>query len=177
MNSAPATHAAGTDPDTGRVYFDAVLHPHRSLPPRGFLAVMVAVGLVSFFAGFAFLLMGAWPVFGFFGLDVALIYLAFRMNYRSARLVEHVRLTDTELRIERVHPSGRVESWTLEPAWARAELTATASGKAVRLRSRGARVLLGRFLLPEEQTAFADAFRAALGRRVEGMAQVEAGAH
>jgi len=157
------------EPD-GQIYFDAVLHPHRSLPPRGFIAVMVAIAALSFFAGFAFLLMGAWPVFGFFGLDVALVYLAFRMNYRAARLIEHVRLTDRELRIERVHPSGKVESWTLEPAWARAELTATASGKVVRLRSRDARVLIGRFLLPEEQSAFADAFRAALGRRAEGMA-------
>ena len=154
----------------GQVYFDAVLHPHRSLPPRGFLAVMLAVGLVSFLAGFAFLLMGAWPVFGFFGLDVALIWLAFRMNYRAARLIEHVRLTDTELRIERVHPSGKVEAWTLEPAWARADLTATAAGKAVRLRSREAGVLLGRFLLPEEQAEFAEALRCALHRRIEGIA-------
>ena len=31
-----------------------------------------------------FLLLGAWPVFGFFGLDVLLLYLAFRANYRAA---------------------------------------------------------------------------------------------
>ena len=43
---------------------------------------MVAIGAVSFVAGVVFLLMGAWPVFGFFGLDVLLLYWAFRLNYR-----------------------------------------------------------------------------------------------
>lgn len=152
------------------VYFDAVLHPHRSLPPRGFVAVMAAVGACSFVAGVAFLLMGAWPVVGFFGLDAALVYLAFRLNYRAGRLVEHVRLTDTELRIERVHPSGRVEAWCLEPGWARAEIAATPGGDAVRLRARERAVLLGRFLLPEEQADFVRAFTGALARRLEGMA-------
>ena len=66
--------------------YQAVLTPHRSLGPRGFLILMSAVATVSFVAGFAFLLMGAWPVFGFFGLDVALVYLAFKLNYRAARL-------------------------------------------------------------------------------------------
>ena len=96
------------------LYLDAVLHPHRSLPPKGFLAVMIGVGAVSFCAGLAFLLMGAWPVFGFFGLDVALIYWAFRMNYRAGRMIEHVRLTDQVLDIRRVHPSGKVAGpWRL----------------------------------------------------------------
>ena len=54
---------------------------------------MSAIGGVSFVTGMAFLLMGAWPVFGFFGLDVALIYPAFRLNYRSGRLYETVELT------------------------------------------------------------------------------------
>ena len=63
--------------------FSAVLTPHRSLSATGFVIVMALVGGVSFAAGIAFLLMGAWPVFGFFGLDVLLIYLAFRANYRA----------------------------------------------------------------------------------------------
>ena len=67
-----------------------VLHPHRSLSPRGFLILMSAIGLVSFVMGMVFLLIGAWPVMGFFGLDVALIYFAFKLNYRSGRLYETV---------------------------------------------------------------------------------------
>ena len=64
--------------------FSAIVTPHRSLGSLGFLILMVAVGGISFAAGIAFLMMGAWPVFGFFGLDVFLVYLAFRANYRAA---------------------------------------------------------------------------------------------
>ena len=44
-----------------------------------------------------FLLIGAWPVFGFLGLDVLLIYIAFRANFRAARAYEEVTVTATEL--------------------------------------------------------------------------------
>ena len=36
---------------------------------------MFALGLISFAAGIIFMLKGAWPVFGFFGLDVLLVYI------------------------------------------------------------------------------------------------------
>ena len=63
--------------------FSAMITPHRSLGRVGFLVLMAVFGAVSFVAGIAFLLMGAWPVFGFFGLDVVLLYWAFRLNYRT----------------------------------------------------------------------------------------------
>ena len=158
-----------SDAQKEHVFFDAVLHPHRSLPPKGFLAVMMLIGVISFVAGGAFLLMGAWPVFGFFGLDVALIYLAFRMTYRAGRMGEHVRLTDKALTIERVHPSGRVQSWRLEPTWAQARMTVSARGRTLRLKSRDVWVEVGKFLPEEERESFADAFSAAQARRRDGM--------
>jgi len=130
---------------------------------------MVAVGVISFIAGGAFLLMGAWPVFGFFGLDVAVIYLAFRINYRAGRMTEHVRLTDTQLCIERVHPSGKTQRWRFEPAWAHAAVTATARGRVLRLRSAKQWVELGRFLSEDERESFAAAFTRAQRRRRDGM--------
>ena len=54
--------------------FSATITPHRSLGQAGFLVLMLVFGGVSFCTGVAFLLMGAWPVFGFFGLDVLLLY-------------------------------------------------------------------------------------------------------
>ena len=39
--------------------FSAILTPHRSLSPRGFLVFMVIFGLISFIAGLAFFFMGA----------------------------------------------------------------------------------------------------------------------
>src|SRR5258708_21374152 len=86
--------------------FSAVVTPHRSLSHAGFLIVMAAVGGISFVAGTAFLLLGAWPVFGFFGLDVLLVYWAFRVNYRAAAAFEAVTVTAFELRLKQSdHPA------------------------------------------------------------------------
>ena len=61
--------------------FSARVTPHRSLNRTGFLVLMAFIGVVSFVAGVAFCLMGAWPVLGFFGLDVLVIYWAFRDQF------------------------------------------------------------------------------------------------
>ena len=63
--------------------FSARVTPHRSLNRTGFTVLMAFIGVVSFVAGIAFCLMGAWPVLGFFGLDVLVIYWAFRVNFRT----------------------------------------------------------------------------------------------
>src|SRR5271170_2596979 len=102
--------------------FSAIVTPHRSLSSLGFLIVMAAVGGVSFAAGMMFLLMGAWPVFGFFGLDVLLVYWAFRANYRAAKAYEEVMVTPSELRVRKVSHRGQVAEWTLNPMWSKLDL-------------------------------------------------------
>ena len=52
--------------------FSAVLTPHRSLSRGGFIVLMLVLGGISLATGIVFLLAGAWPVFGFCGLDVLL---------------------------------------------------------------------------------------------------------
>jgi uncharacterized membrane protein len=76
MTSRNGQGAESIDPETA--LFSAIVTPHRSLSSTGFLIVMAALGGVSFVAGMVFLMLGAWPVFGFFGLDVLLVYWAFR---------------------------------------------------------------------------------------------------
>jgi len=68
--------------------------------------------VVSFVAGIAFLLMGAWPVFGFFGLDVLAIYWAFRIYFRRAKACEEIRVTPSELHVRRVSHRGHVVEFT-----------------------------------------------------------------
>ena len=85
-----------------RVFFDAILHPHRSLSPRGFAIFMGIFSAISLTVGGFFCLQGAWPIFGFFGLDILLVWYAFRRNYRNARMYETVRLTERELVVRRV---------------------------------------------------------------------------
>ena len=145
--------------------FDAVLHPHTSLTPRGFFLLMAVVGLVSFCAGIAFVSIGAWPVFGFFGLDVLLVYFAFKLNYRDARRYETVRLTDSLLTVERVAPSGRRERWRFQPYWLQVEVDDHPAAKnALTLRSHGRILEIGSFLTPDEKIDLANALRAELNK-------------
>lgn len=144
--------------------FCARLTPHRSLTRNGFIALMIFVTVVSFAAGLAFLLMGAWPVFGFFGLDILIIYWAFKANFRSAKATEDVLVTPYEIRVRRVSHRGHVVEWTLNPMWVRLERKEDEEFgiEKLYLVSRGRRLSVGGFLGPEEKASFASALQAAL---------------
>lgn len=143
--------------------FRAVLAPHRSLSPVGFVALMTGVGVVGFAAGLAFYLIGAWPVLGFFGLDVLLVYVAFRLNYRSGRLRETVELVPEALTVTRFHPSGRREQFSFNPYWVRVELTEGRDGRTdLKLRLHDRVVSFGRFLTDEERRDLATTLTGAL---------------
>jgi uncharacterized membrane protein len=150
--------------------FAARLTPHRSLSRAGFLLVMVVLGGISFAAGIVFLLIGAWPVFGFFGLDVLLVYWAFRANYRAAAAYEEVVVTSSELRVRKVSHRGEVSEWTLNPLWARLEYESDEEFGLQRLYlvSRGRKLTVASFLPPQEKESFASALAAAIGEAKRG---------
>jgi uncharacterized membrane protein len=152
------------DPDVQPELFSALLTPHRSLNRTGFLVVMAFVCVVSFAAGLAFLLMGAWPVLGFFGLDVLAIYWAFRINFRHARAREEILMTPSELRVRRVSHRGHVMEFVLNPLWVQLDRKTHAEFGIERLYlvSKGRRIGIARFLGPEEKSSFANALTAAL---------------
>ncbi len=144
--------------------FSARLTPHRSLNRTGFLVLMAFISVVSFATGIAFLLMGAWPVLGFFGLDVLVIYWAFRINFRRAAASEEITVTPSELRVRRVSHRGHVAEWVLNPLWVQLDQKTHAEFGIERLYlvSRGRRVSIGSFLGPDEKASFAKALLAAL---------------
>lgn len=143
--------------------FRAVLTPYRSLSRAGFLVLMSAVGAVSFVTGFAFLMMGAWPVLGFFGLDVALIYLAFRLNYRSARQLETIEIEDGRLVLTHVDAKGRQRATELPATWVDVRLHRETDGhNGLSLASHGREYAFGAFLTDDERRELADVLREAL---------------
>jgi uncharacterized membrane protein len=152
------------DPDTQPEIFSALLTPHRSLNRTGFLVVMAFLSVVSFATGVAFLLMGAWPVFGFFGLDVLAVYVAFRINFRRARASEEIRITPTELRLRRVSHRGHVVEFVFNPLWVQLDRKAHAEYgiEKLYLLSKGRRLAIASFLGPDEKASFANALTAAL---------------
>jgi uncharacterized membrane protein len=151
--------------------FSARVTPHRSLNRTGFTLLMAFIGIVSFVTGLAFCLMGAWPVLGFFGLDVLVIYWAFRLNFRSASASEDIVLTPSELRVRRVSHRGHVVEWTLNPLWVQLEKTGDPEFGIERLYliSRGRRLSIGNFLGPEEKESFSKALLAALQTAKRGI--------
>ena len=124
---------------------------------------MAILGLLSFATGLAFATIGAWPVLGFFGLDVLIVYAAFKLNYRTGRLFETVDLTREALTLVRHHPSGHRESFDFNPYWVQVRLSVGPDGRSrLRLASHGREVHFAAFLTDDERRAFADALMGAL---------------
>ena len=152
------------DPNGETELFSARLTPHRSLNRTGFLVVMALVSVVSFAAGLVFLLMGAWPVFGFFGFDVLVIYWAFRISFRRAKASEDIRVTPSELYVRRTSHRGHVVEFSFNPLWVQLDRKTHAEFGIERLYlvSKGRRIAIGSFLGAEEKESFSNALMAAL---------------
>jgi uncharacterized membrane protein len=150
--------------------FSATLTPHRSLGRVGFLILMLLFGAVSFITGMLFLVVGAWPVLGFFGLDVLLLYWAFRLNYRHANAYEQVTVTSSLLRVRKVSHLGRVREWALNPLWVRLDKVEIEDFGIDRLFlvSRGKKLTIASFLSPDEKASFAKELGRAIGEAKRG---------
>ena len=150
--------------------FSAVITPHRSLSHTGFLIVMGLVGGFSFVAGIVFYHLGAWPVVGFLGLDVLMVYWAFRANYRAAAAFEEVIVTPSELLVRKVSHRGKVTEWALNPLWTKLDRESHEEFGLLRLFlvSRGRHLTIASFLAPEERESFAAALGRALGEAKRG---------
>jgi uncharacterized membrane protein len=147
-------------------FFQALLTPHRSLGRQGFLILMAVLTTGWLVTGLFFLAHGAWPIFGFFGLDVLLLYVAFRMNYRAARAREEVSVSRTALDIRKVAPSGRAEAHRFNPFWARFSVDRheMIGVTAMTVEGQGRQVAIGGFLNPDDRESFAAAFSQALAK-------------
>jgi uncharacterized membrane protein len=142
---------------TDAVHFSTLLRPHRSLSADGFKWVMRGAIAANLLIGLPMYLLGAWPVLGFMGLDVWLLYWLFQRSYLDARRSETLTLTDRELIVDRIAPDGEREQHRLDAYWLRVE-----DGERLVVVSRGNRVVIGRFLSPGEREAVGEQLKAAL---------------
>ena len=145
--------------------FERVLLPHRSLPSRGFHLLMLILGLISLAVGIGFVSIGAWPVMGFFGLDVLLVYVAFRLNYRSARRSETIRLAGDAFTVERVDVRGQRRMWRFQPFWLRVILEEQGDEwNRLLVASHGRSLVIGDIVTPAIRRELAALIREALKR-------------
>ncbi|GJD47463.1 hypothetical protein OPKNFCMD_0171 [Methylobacterium crusticola] len=164
-------HPYGRDPDAiERPVFAATIRPHRSLSRLGFRVVMGFCGVVSLVTGLAFLQMGMWPVTGFFGLDIAALWLALTLNARRGRSFEEVMISQIEVLIARVSHRGERAEWRFNPLWTRLHKVEDEEYGLLSLAvvSRGQRVPVARDASPAERQTVADGLTRALAEVKKG---------
>lgn len=144
--------------------FVARLTPYRSLSQRGFGILMLVLASICFTVGIVFWSLGLWPIMGFMGLDVALVYLAFRTSYAQARGYENVSVSRVAVRLTQVSHCGRVAEHDFPQFCTRLEVDRheEIGITQMRIANRARAVAFGAMLNPADRDSFADAFAKAL---------------
>lgn len=154
--------------------FHLILRPNMSLSRRGFYLLMALFAGVSLAIGGFFWSLGAWPVFGFFGLDVVLLYWFFRLNYRHARRYELLDMRDDKLVFAQVSAFGAMREWVFDPFWVRIKLERFGQDGeeigALILSSHGKYVSVGAFLSPDERESLAATLQLTMASIRDGLA-------
>lgn len=117
--------------------------------------LVVSVGIAAAFAYF-----GAWLVLPFAGLEMLVLYLAFRYIERHAADYELVAIDGDRVKIE-ICEAGRARSHELNRYWAQ---LVSRDGGRLALRSHGREVEIGRHMNEDERLALARE----LGRQLRG---------
>jgi uncharacterized membrane protein len=147
--------------------FRATLRPYRSLGRTGFILLMAVLIALNFAAGTAFYLLGAWPIAPFLGADVALVWWAFRKNYKDALKEEQIEVTAHELILRRFDRHRQREELRFTRDWVQVELEEDKERDLIGglfLRSHGERTEIGRFLGARDRQDAATLLRAALAK-------------
>ena len=132
--------------------------PHRSLSPKGFAILMGVLAGFLFLIGFGFFLAGAWPVIGFLGIELLVVWGAFKLNYRAARHRETIQTTTEELMVESQTPAGKRANKSFPIGWLRVSLSPTKSPlmrsrdqQKIILSSHGEQLEIGKYLHQAEK--------------------------
>ncbi|MBL8702406.1 MAG: DUF2244 domain-containing protein [Alphaproteobacteria bacterium] len=155
--------------ETAAPLLELTLTPHRSLPRAGFLALMAALIAFNFVAGVIFLIAGAWPVVGFLGLDVLLVWIAFKLSYARARQSERLVFYRDRLTIRHRDHWGHERRVELQPYWLQVRVQRR-NGEAQRLvlASHGKGHVIGSFLAADERERLAVHLREVLAALRQG---------
>jgi len=155
----------GPQPEVGRPIFEALLYPHRSLSERGFLILTIGTVAIISIYGTLFLILGAWPIFGFLGAEWLLFWWLFRTHFRGDRRAERIRLYPDRLLLQQIDPKGNVAERSFEPYWLQVILHERGfENPALLLRSHGQVVEIGAFLGAAERRQFAEQLQTVLAR-------------
>lgn len=147
-----------------RPLFAATLTPHRSLSRRGFRLVIAFAAILASIPGMVFFSLGAWPVVGFLGLDVLLIWWALSASRKAGRRYEEVTLWPDQLELRQVSARGKEQILRYNPLLVKLVIDRDINEHttALHLRTADSDTEIGAFLNPDDKTSFAKVFGTAL---------------
>jgi uncharacterized membrane protein len=143
---------------------DAVIWPNRSLSPRGLSILLCLFAAYNIVVAIFLIVIGAFPVPVFLGLDMAGLALAFHISNRRAREAERVQVSADAIRVTR-QQGGRIETvWTSPTAFTRVAMETADDDDAVqvRLKLSGRSLTVAQALSPKERADFAAALERAI---------------
>ena len=118
--------------------------------------------------GIGFFLAGAWPVIGFLGLEFLVVWGAFKLNYKAAKVQETIETTSESLTIKHTDKTGKSKISKFSIGWLRVNVSPIIAPKTsaryqqrVILSSHGVDAEIGAFLHPAEKVK--------LGQEIDGM--------
>jgi uncharacterized membrane protein len=146
--------------------FAATLTPHRSLGRRGLRIVLAAFAVLASIPAMIFFSLGAWPVVGFLGFDVLLVWWALSASVRDGRRYEEVTLWPDQLELRQVSGRGEQKLLRFNPLFVKLVIDRDFNERtlALHLRTREADVEIGAFLNADDKASFAKVFGTALKR-------------
>ena len=165
--SRPApNHAATVESNSeNKPNWSVTLRPNRSLSREGLAVIITIIAGLNLMAGLFFWIVGAWPVVGFMGLDVALIWWALRRNWQQAESFEQISITGDAVTLLQQPWRGAARSQTFNRRWLRIDLEVDQARELVGrlcLAYRGERHEIGAFLGAEDRQSLAKALRQAI---------------
>jgi uncharacterized membrane protein len=147
-----------------RPLFAATLTPHRSLSRRGLRYVVAFAIVLASIPAMIFFSLGAWPVVGFMGLDVLLIWWALRASMRDGRKFEEVTLWPDQLELRQVSGRRKEQVLRFNPFFVKLVIDRDINERttALHLRTAESDTEIGAFLNPDDKASFAKVFGTAL---------------
>jgi len=132
--------------------YSITLKPYRSLNKIGFITMMVVLSGFSFITGIIFMKKGAWPVFGFFGLDILLVYIFFRLSYKSGKEFEVINLTKKKLIIKKYKEKKIIKTYILDANWVKIQIqNPLEHSSKLQISSKNKSIIIGSFLRLDEK--------------------------
>ncbi len=143
------------------IILNIVLNPNRSLTKSTFYLIIILLLIISISVGFFFYTLGAWPVIGFFGIDILFFTLIFYFHNKSLKISERIILTKNEMIIEKIKPFGKnLIVKFAPPNWINITIKKSIYNKSrLIIHSHGSAIFVGDFLTKVEKIQLADSLK------------------